>query len=156
MTIYVFSDSHGSLHEMLSVVKAKEPDLILHLGDGAQDAEDLATVYDHIPLYRVPGNCDMFDPTPPVQQLELEGFRFLFSHGHLWSVKQRKDILLATAQKEKADIVLYGHTHIPDAHQEASGLWVLNPGAAPQSYGVVTIEEGEIRCETFPSFRGEL
>lgn len=150
MIIYVFSDSHGSLMEMVNLVKSAPPDAVLHLGDGAQDAEDLASIYPQIPLYRVPGNCDVFDPEPAVKQLELEGVRFLFSHGHLWSVKQRKDILLGVARKEKADIVLYGHTHIPDAHQESDGLWVLNPGPSPQSYGKITLDQGEMFCETFP------
>lgn len=152
-TIYVFSDSHGSFQEMHSLVEQSPPDLILHLGDGAQDAEDLSSIFPHIPLYRVPGNCDIFDPEPPIQEVVVDGTRILFSHGHLWSVKQRMDIALATARELKADIVLYGHTHIPLAQEEEDGLWVLNPGPSPKSYGKITLDQGEILCQTFPAVK---
>ncbi|MFI3252848.1 MAG: YfcE family phosphodiesterase [Eubacteriales bacterium] len=151
MIILVFSDSHGSLGEMISLVEEHSPDMILHLGDCSPDGEDLASIYPQIPLYQVPGNCDPFDPSPPIQSLEVQGVKLLFSHGHLWSVKQRKDVAVAVARKEKAQIVLYGHTHIADAHQEPDGLWVLNPGASTQTYGTITLENGEICCQTFSS-----
>ncbi len=151
MNIYVFSDSHGSLMEMANLVEKNPPDLIIHLGDGAQDAEDLASIYPDIPLYRVPGNCDLYAPEPPIQELIIDGIRILFSHGHLWSVKQRMDIALATARQQEAHILLYGHTHIPIAEQEEDGLWVMNPGPSPKSYGIITLEDDTILCQTFPS-----
>ena len=58
----------------------------------------------------------------------------------LWS-------LLADARKAEAKLVLYGHTHRPDCHQEEDGLWVMNPGHCGTyggSAGIVKIVNNEI------------
>lgn len=146
MIIYVFSDSHGSRQEMEAVVESAPPDLILHLGDGTKDAEDLSYIYPDIPLYRVAGNCDGFTSVPPFLKLELDGVFFLLSHGHLWSVKQRMDLALDMAREEKVDVLLHGHTHIAKIDQEEDGLIVLNPGPSTESYAIITLNQGEIHC----------
>lgn len=146
LTIYVFSDSHGSTKEMISLLKDTPPDAVIHLGDVSRDAEDVASIYPQIPFYMVPGNCDGYTNNPSIQELVVDGVKILFSHGHLWSVKQRKDIAIASAKKENADIVLFGHTHIGYCTQEKK-LWVMNPGASPDSYGVIYIEQGSAHCE---------
>ncbi len=145
LIIYVFSDSHGSLTEMLGVVQESQPDMLLFLGDGLQDAEDLSSIFPEIPLYCVPGNCDN-SHLPAIQLLEVEGERILFSHGHLWSVKGRMDIAMAAAKKEAATILLHGHTHIPKA-EKVDGIWVMNPGTSPETYGIITLEQGTVHCE---------
>lgn len=147
MLLYVFSDSHGSLQEILSIIETHAPDAILHLGDGLQQAEDLRAIFPEIPVYNVPGNCDFGSPLPPTLEVELEGKRFLLCHGHIWSVKQRMDLALAAAREAKADVLLYGHTHKHYAAQEEDGLWVMNPGASASSFGMIQIEQGEIQCE---------
>ena len=43
MKLLIFSDSHGNVANMADVVRLESPDRILHLGDMARDAEDLAT-----------------------------------------------------------------------------------------------------------------
>lgn len=147
MKLYIFSDSHGSLQEMLQIVEKNPPDAIVHLGDGTQDAEDLGHIFPNIPLYRVPGNCDGFTSMAPIQELVIDGIHILFSHGHLWSVKQHMVHALEAAREQNANILLHGHTHIPKIEEEADGLVVMNPGPSPDSYGIITIEEGEFRCE---------
>lgn len=145
MTIYVFSDSHGSNQEMIDIIQKNPPDAVIHLGDGHQDAKDASYIYDTIPFYMVPGNCDYQCTLPTIQTLTLEDVKILFSHGHLWQVKQRYDIAQAHARKEEAHILLFGHTHIAHCEEE-NDLWTLNPGPAPQSYGIIQIENGEILC----------
>ena len=66
------------------------------------------------------------------------------THGHNHHVKQGIGSLLADARRNKASAVLYGHTHVPDCHQEEDGLWVLNPGSAGYSCGVMEIHSKEI------------
>lgn len=156
MTIYVFSDSHGSTNEMIEIVGKNPPDLILHLGDVMEDAEDLASVYPQIPLYLVPGNCDGYVNVPSIQLLEVDGVSILFSHGHLWSVKRDFQSALITARKENADVVLFGHTHIAVAEQQEDGLWLMNPGSSPASYGIIRVEEGEIVCSLHASQTKEI
>lgn len=50
------------------------------------------------------------------------------THGHRHSVRSYLGALLRDAREAKVDVVLYGHTHRADCHQEEDGLWVLNPG----------------------------
>ena len=45
-----------------------------------------------------------------------------------------------------ADILLFGHTHRAYCEQLGDGLWVMNPGTARSSYGVITIQQGQTRC----------
>ncbi len=124
------------------------PDLIIHLGDGTKDAEDLGHIFPHIPLYRVPGNCDGFTDMAPIQELVIGETRILFSHGHLWGVKGRMDLALEAAREQNSHILLHGHTHIPKIEEEADGLVVMNPGPSPDSYGIITLhEEGGFQCK---------
>lgn len=152
MRIYVFSDSHGSMTEMLEIVQQDAPDVIIHLGDGTKDAEELGYIFPDIPLYRVPGNCDGFTSMAPIQELIIGETRILFAHGHHWEVKRRMDFALEAAREQNSHILLHGHTHIPKIEEEADGLIVMNPGPSPDSYGIITLsEEGEIHCQLKPS-----
>jgi predicted phosphodiesterase len=57
MRILVLSDSHNSylFSEFLHI--AQNADMVIHLGDGQRDAEDLKSVL-KCPFYYVSGNCD--------------------------------------------------------------------------------------------------
>lgn len=145
MTIFVFSDSHGSTREMIALLESTTPDAVIHLGDGAKDVLDLESIFPHIPFHQVAGNCDMFSQLPAITTLEFQGVTLLLSHGHLWSVKSRMDIALAAGQDAHADILLYGHTHIPFC-EETNGMWVMNPGPAPKSYGIIEITDTDVFC----------
>ena len=100
----------------------------------------------------VPGNCDGWTTQPLQKLLDIQGKKLLLSHGHIWQVKSGYETALATARQQGADLVLFGHTHRAYCVQEPDGLWVLNPGAARDSYGVVTIDGSGMRCEIV-SFR---
>ncbi len=154
MILYVFSDSHGALDPILDIIETHPPDGILHLGDGIAQAEDLKSIYPHIPVYHVPGNCDFGSPLPPTLQVELEGKRLLLCHGHIWQVKGRMDLALAAARQAQADVLLYGHTHIAYAAPEPDGLWVVNPGSSNQSFAILQILDGQIQCELRSSVPG--
>ena len=58
-------------------------------------------------------------------------------------------MLLEAAHENGADIVLYGHTHIPRA-ERLDGIWFLCPGSIREgSYGIVDItDKGEVLCFT--------
>lgn len=132
---------------MLQLIESARPDGIIHLGDGARDAINVHHCYPEIPFYHVYGNCDGFPPDNLlVKEIELQGKRILFSHGHVWQVKSGLAKAVLAARQSNADILLYGHTHIPVAH-EASGLWVMNPGPATDCYGKITIDDQGILCE---------
>ncbi len=147
MRILVLSDSHSALRFMNRCVDKLKPDAIVHLGDYYDDGEALAETYPHIPLHQVAGNCDKY--RAPIHAREflcyaVGGVMLYMTHGHNHHVKQGIGGLLADARRSGAAAVLYGHTHMPDCHQEADGLWVLNPGCAGYSCGVMEIHGKEI------------
>ena len=147
MKILVFSDSHRSLSGMYSAIDRHRPQQVIHLGDMVSDAEEVAQHYPKLPFCTVPGNCDGWFTTEPLKkQITLDGKSILLSHGHRWGVKSGYDGAIADARAVGADILLFGHTHVPLCQQLEDGLWMMNPGPARSSYGLVEIEKGKIDC----------
>ncbi len=102
-------------------------------------------------IHQVPGNCDRYRVSmkqPEILCYPIFGARLYMTHGHKHNVKLTLARLLADARSLNAAAVLYGHTHQADCHQEADGLWVLNPGSCGYgggSAGLMEIEDGQIR-----------
>ncbi len=150
MNLLVFSDSHRSLSGMYAAIDRHHPHQIIHLGDLMEDAEEVAAHYPKLPFCLVPGNCDGWVSAPIKKQITLEGTSILLSHGHRWGVKSGYGAAIADAQAAGADILLFGHTHIPLCQQLESGLWMMNPGPARSSYGQIVLENGTITCTLHP------
>ncbi len=152
MKILVLSDSHSSLSFMRRCIDSVKPDVILHLGDHFDDGEAMREEYPHIPLRQVPGNCDRYrcpPGTPEIIITRIGGVDLYMTHGHRHSVKSYLGALLRDARKANVQVVLYGHTHVPDCHQEEDGLWVLNPGSCGYfggSAGLLEVKDGSILC----------
>ena len=150
MKILVLSDSHSGLSFMRRCIRAVKPNAVVHLGDHYDDGQAIAEENPHIPMHRVPGNCDqyrMLRYEPEVLCYEVLGVRLYMTHGHKHRVKSGLYALLADARAANAQAALYGHTHIADCHLEEDGLWVLNPGccgSAGGSAGLIETENGTI------------
>lgn len=125
VVIGVIADTHGlvraEVHQALAGVY-----LILHAGDvcGDEILEELGII---APVAAVAGNCDPVDHPRLPSRIDrtIEGVRIHVSHGHELGVP-RPDKLLAAYD---ADVIIYGHTHVPLVNR-ADGRLVLNPGAA--------------------------
>ena len=114
------------------------------------DAEEVAEHYPKLPFCLVPGNCDGWGAAVPVKkQINLAGKSILLSHGHRWGVKSGYATAIADARAVGADILLFGHTHIPLCRQLEDGLWMMNPGPARSSYGLIEIEDGVVSCALY-------
>ena len=150
MKILVFSDSHRSLAGMYQAIERQQPQQIIHLGDLMEDAEEVAHAYPMLPFCMVPGNCDGWTMEPLKKQITLAGVPILLSHGHLWGVKQSYHAAYADARACGARILLFGHTHRALCEQLEDGLWVMNPGMSRSSYGLIDLEDGQIRCAVLP------
>ena len=147
MKILVFSDSHRSLSGMYAAIDRHQPQQVIHLGDMMSDAEEVAEHYPRLPFCLVPGNCDGWGVATPVKkQITLEGKSILLSHGHRWGVKSGYDTAIADARAVDADILLFGHTHVPLCQQLEDGLWMMNPGPARSGYGLIELDNGHIFC----------
>ena len=146
LKILVFSDSHRYTGGMIQAIEEQQPDLVVHLGDLQRDAEELALLYPKLSMVTVPGNCDGWTTHALKKQITLDGVRILLSHGHLWGVKDSYDAAVADARACQADILLFGHTHRPLCRQLEDGLWMLNPGSARTTYGVIELDRGHLQC----------
>ncbi|MCL2588302.1 MAG: metallophosphoesterase [Oscillospiraceae bacterium] len=146
MQILVFSDSHNRIAPMEAMVRELMPDLILHLGDHESDAHALAHRFPDIPIRMVRGNCDWGGEAPLLENFELADKRVVMCHGHRYDVKTHDADLIAMGREAGADLLLFGHTHIP-YYEVIDGIHVLNPGASSEGCGVIWIAGGEIVCE---------
>ncbi len=125
MNIYVLSDTHNSLFFSDFLRLAPSADMIIHCGDGKREAEMLKN-YVSCPVYFVGGNCDISGKSEEI--IEVEGHRIFATHGHRYDVKYSLSLLEQAAERNNADIVLYGHTHIPQT-DFSGGRWYINPGS---------------------------
>lgn len=134
LRIGVVSDSHGDEDRLfLAARRLGRLDVLCFLGDVVGDAEYLAAQLAQMGRstvsYTVRGNNDFSCPYPLELTVELMGKKLLLTHGHLWGVKQGLGRLSYHARESRADIVLYGHTHIPRSEYD-DHIFFLNPGAA--------------------------
>ena len=156
MKILVFSDSHGQYHELKEAITrhAATTDAVFFLGDGYRDFWRVRDEFPTIAFYGVLGNCDFGVPGDPAvyeQVVSLDGFRFLLMHGHRFHVKMGLETAVAYARAKEADVLLFGHTHVPLDHREGE-LAVFNPGSIGQytagrrTYGVLQTVRGVLVC----------
>jgi len=146
MDILVFSDSHGEIELMANIVQEISPDLIVHLGDHEKDAKALSLRFPDIPLHRVRGNCDFLSKTSELEEVVVAEKKIILTHGHRYHVKESYNALYNMGHFAEADLVLFGHTHIPH-YEQVNNMHVLNPGSARDSCSIVQIQDGEIRCK---------
>lgn len=131
MRIGVFSDSHGDISNARLFFDGLAPlDCLFHLGDYAADGEKLSKLFS-CPVYSVRGNCDYRSGVPLERQVDLGGKRFLLLHGHQY---YSYSALLYRGEEVYADMVLYGHTHMPDLGADGPRL-LLNPGSLSRPRG---------------------
>ena len=169
MTLLVLSDSHGRSDRIDEAIRRVRPDGILFAGDGLRDLTRLE-IPEGCPLWAVAGNCDWLsspliiggrDFQPETEELiTVEGIRILLTHGHKYDVKSGPTRAIYRAMELEADILVYGHTHIPTEYRltpdradhlygARTPLTVFNPGSLGDrdgSFGTVTVRDGRVLC----------
>lgn len=136
MRLGIISDTHGQLRPEVWDVFA-EVDQILHAGDiGPLDV--LYQLEQMAPVLGVYGNTDGWDirhKWPAEQHVEIEGLNFTVVHGDRFG--QPTPAQLRAAYPD-ADVIVYGHTHMPLLELVDKTVTVMNPGAAgPQRYDIL-------------------
>lgn len=97
---------------------------------------------------RLGGNCDVYSSLPSEETFACGGKTVFILHGHTRGVKHGTEELLRAAKEKCADIVLYGHTHIPKS-EYIDNMYVMCPGSIRDgSYGIVDITDNGILCYT--------
>lgn len=151
MKIAVLSDTHGNYPLGITMLdRISGLDCVIHLGDVLSDAEIIEYALD-IPVIKLAGNCDSSTNADRELLLNISEMTFFLSHGDLYQVKSGIDRIYEKATSEKAEIVLYGHTHIP-AIQKKGEILLVNPGslkaaAAQQSLAILNILNREVSVE---------
>ena len=149
--ILVVSDTHGDLYTLREVItKQRTAEVVIHLGDGADEFELLRPDYPEKMFLGVRGNCDFGSDLPHTETMTIEGKKIYYTHGYVQRVKLGRYDLLREARSAKADICLFGHTHRAMTDYD-DGLYILNPGTLSRSrgggkpsYGIVDITSGGI------------
>jgi putative phosphoesterase len=144
LTVGVISDTHGLVRpEVVGALRGS--DVILHAGDigGAHVLQDLGAL---APVIPVRGNVDggWAYLLPERRRLDLGGVRVLILHD--------RALLGLDPGKEGLGVVVFGHSHRPQAERRGGVLW-FNPGSAgprrfqlPVSIGRLVIEGGNVRA----------
>lgn len=133
---------------MVNIILNERPDHVIHLGDHVRDADELADRFPALFITRVVGNCDHITMCSEKLVREFCGFRFFLTHGHHYGVKSGLLRLTYAAMEVQADIVLFGHTHIP-MYETRDQLKYLNPGTCSTSrgtYALIEICDGQMFC----------
>jgi hypothetical protein len=141
MRIAVLSDSHRARGRLFDIVERHldNADLFIFLGDGEDDFDELVMLYPDLKYDRVSGNCDFYSSQPAYKEIIFDSKRIFFTHGHPFKVKYGYEMLIAEAQRRKADIVLFGHTHMQYTEYR-EGLCIMNPGSVRNGdYGIIDI-----------------
>ena len=127
MKIGIIGDTHknyNNIHRAMD--NLMDCELILHTGDNFSDS-----IYIHkgtgIKIIAVKGNCD-YENVEKEIVLHLMGHTIFLSHGHEYGVKYGIEEIKAQAKKNKADIVVFGHSHKNLNYYEDNILFI-NPGS---------------------------
>ena len=144
MRIAVIADTHGVVHSRLAEV-FRGVDRIIHAGDigGAHVIDALKKI---APVIAVRGNNDEADGEE-IRRSEIDGLRILLTH-ILPRPHQPDRRVIDSMRKRPADIVIFGHSHLP--HDEiVDGVRYFNPASAgprrfdlPVSVGILERRRG--------------
>ncbi|MDE7242480.1 MAG: YfcE family phosphodiesterase, partial [Oscillospiraceae bacterium] len=137
---------------MIQAIAEEQPDYVIFLGDGEQDLNRTKKRFPGVEFLHVRGNCDLHSAAPLVLKTAIAGKKIFAVHGHHYDVKfdESYSTLRYAAMEADADIVLFGHTHVP-YHDKSLGMDVLNPGSVSRiyspTYGVLEISGGDVTAE---------
>ena len=128
MRVLVVSDTHGKDDNLLKVLEIeKNLDFMVHLGDIGR-LEDYIEEITGLACFAVRGNNDWSSLLPADNIIMLGKHKTFITHGHHHNVYISTDDLRRYATALGCDIVMYGHTHIPEI-EKVAGVTVVNPGS---------------------------
>lgn len=146
MRILVVSDTHKNVSNLRTILLAQpSAEAVIHLGDGEDDVALLKPSFPEKMFLQVRGNCDWGSNLPYSGVYTAEGVNIFYTHGHVYNVKGGLYQAVCAAREQKAQVLLFGHTHHALTDFE-DGLHIMNPGSAGMgspsdapSYGTLDI-----------------
>lgn len=147
MRILVVSDSHNNSFNLDRIIRCQpSAEVVIFLGDGERDMYRCGIHLIDKHVIKVKGNCDLYSELDANITQVIEGKKFFITHGYLENVKFGIDNLIYKGQEKGADIILYGHTHIP-VSKYIDGVYIFNPGSVFNGeYGYIDITDKGVMC----------
>ena len=139
MIFCVVADTHGEIENLRKTFRKAVNNLhaetFIHLGDNYDDMR--AVESENIEIIQVPGIfSSYYQKNKPDNRIirQLEGWKFLLSHTPVADAKDLPTDInpQLTAQSDTVDVLLHGHTHIPEIATEP-GYIRINPGNLRQN-----------------------
>ena len=147
MRVLVISDSHNDyISASLAVKSQLNAKIIIHCGDGAYDVDKLRYNFKDRKIIAVKGNCDFYSDLNKEEIININGKKIFITHGDKYKVEYGLENIIEKAKKIKADVVLFGHTHVPMCEYK-DGIYILNPGSIKTTrgtYGILDIESSAV------------
>ena len=143
------ADGRGRALDDRVLAAAADADLILHAGD-VTGPELLATLRELAPVHAVLGNNDgaLAGVLPEVLHLDLDGVAVTLVH----DTGARAVRAARMARRyPAADLVVFGHSHMPEDVAGLDGPRIFNPGSPTQrrralvhTFGLLEVADGRI------------
>ena len=147
MRILVVSDTHRDARALQeAILRQPKADVVIHLGDGEEEAEDMKFAFPEKMFLQVRGNCDWGSALPSVGEITLQNVKIFYTHGNIYNVKYGLYNICQAARERKANILLFGHTHCAMTDFE-DGLYIMNPGSLNGyhgTYGIIDLTDAGI------------
>ena len=114
---------------MEKVLRKELPDLLLFLGDGLSEICAIQKQFPDLKILSVQGNCDWMTSEREMLIVPVERKKIFMTHGHRLAVKTDRNLetLKDAAWDSGANIILFGHTHIPYTTYSDT-MDIMNPG----------------------------
>jgi putative phosphoesterase len=125
MKIGVISDTHNFFDPRIPEL-FKDVEHIIHAGDIGSMAI-ISELEKIAPVTAITGNTDSMLPLKEVEVFELGRHKFLLQH--IVQPDTPAVLLSDRVQREKPDVIVFGHTHKP-FNRTIGGIWYFNPGYA--------------------------
>ena len=140
MKIMIMSDSHFMEQSKIEQIMQSYPvDYYIHCGDIHYNFQ-LPPANN---FFIVLGNNDFYQGKHELL-VTIDSLVFYIVHGNRHDVNYTLDYLTQTAREKHADVVCFGHTHIPYFDQDGK-LTLINPGS-------LSLPRGHYRKGTFCIF----
>ncbi len=129
MKILIVSDTHRRNDNYMKLLELLKPlDMVIHCGDTSGSEYALTRAAD-CPVQIVVGNNDYFSSLPRELLFSAGKYKIWVTHGHDYGVSFGTERLKQAARERGADIVLYGHTHVPVIDRSSKDVVAVNPGS---------------------------
>lgn len=147
MRILVVSDTHRDRYALqTAILKQPKAEVVIHLGDGEEEATQMKADFPEKMFLQVRGNCDWNSLLPVEGLRNIGGKNIFYTHGYTYNVKYGTYEIISAARERKANVLLFGHTHNA-VTEYSNGLYIMNPGSLSGSrgtYGVLDITDAGI------------